>query len=44
MLQFGGLGLYGSTEVSVIVIDTVSQLLGSSQGSAMVRIRLGLGL
>ncbi len=44
MLQFGGLGLDGSIEVSVTVIVTVSQLLGSSQGKVMVRVRLGLGL
>ena len=44
MLQFGGLWLYGSIEVIVIVIITVSQLLGLSQGKVMVRVRLGLGL
>ena len=45
MLQFVGLGLDGCIEVSVIVIVTVSQLLGSSdQGNVMVRVRLGLGL
>ncbi len=42
MLQFVGFGLDGCIEVSVIV--TVSQLLGSSQGKVMVRVRLGLGL
>ena len=36
MLQFGGLGLDGSIEVSVTVIVTVSQLLGSYQGKVMV--------
>ena len=44
MLQFGGLWLDGSIEVSVIVIVTVSQLLGSSQGKVMAMVRLGLGL
>ena len=44
MLQFGGLGLDGSIGISVSVIVTVSQLLGSSQGKVMVRARLGLGL
>ncbi len=44
MLQFGGLGLDVSIEVSVIVIVTVSQLLGSSQGKVIVRVRFGLGL
>ena len=44
MLQFGGLGLDVSIEVSVIVIVTVSQLLGSSQGKVMVRVRLWMGL
>ena len=44
MLQFVGLGLDGCIEVSVIVIVTVSQVLGSSQGKVMVRVRLGLGL
>ena len=44
MLQFGGLGLDGSIEISVSVIVTVSQLLGSSQGKVMVRVRLRLGL
>ena len=43
MLQFGGLGLDGSIEISVSVV-TVSQLLGSSPGKVMVRVRLGLGL
>ena len=38
MLQFGGLGLDGSIDVSVIVIVMVSQLLRSSQGKVMVRI------
>ena len=40
MLQFVGLGLDGCIEVSVIVIVTASQLLGSSQGKVMVRVRL----
>ena len=44
MLQFGGLGLDGSIDVIVIVIVTVSQLLGSSQGKVIVRVRFGLGL
>ena len=44
MLQFGGLRLDGSIEISVSAIVTVSQLLGSSQGKVMVRVRLGLGL
>ena len=44
MFQFGGLGLDGSIEMSVSVIVTVSQLLGSCQGKVMVRVRLGLGL
>ena len=44
MLQLVGLGLDGCIEVSVIVIVTVSQLLGSSQGKVVVRVRLGLGL
>ena len=44
MMQFGGLGLGGSIEVSVIVIVTVRHLLGSSQCKVMVRVRLGLGL
>ena len=44
MLQFGGLGVGGSIEISVSVIVTVSQLLWSSQGEVMVRVRLGLGL
>ena len=44
MLPFVGLGLDGCIEVSVIVIVTVSQLLGSSQSKVMVRVRLGLGL
>ena len=44
MLQFVGLVLDGCIEVSVIVIVTVSQLLGSSQAKVMVRVRLGLGL
>ena len=44
MLQFGGLGLNGSIEISVSVIITVSQLLGSSQGTFMVMVTLGLGL
>ena len=43
MLQFGGLGLDGSIEISVSVIVTVSHLLGSSQGKFMVMVRLGLG-
>ena len=44
MLQFGGLGLYGTIEISVTDIVTVSHLLGSYQGKFMVRVRLGLGL
>ena len=32
MLQFGGLGLDGSIEISVSVIVTASHLLGSSHG------------
>ena len=46
MLQFGGLGLDGSIEISVSVIVTVtaSHLLGASQGKFMVMVRLGLGL
>ena len=44
MLQFGGLGLDGSIEISVSVIVTASHLLGSSQGKFMVMVRLGLGL
>ncbi len=47
MLQFGGLGLDGSIEISVSVIVTASHLLGSSQGKfrrSMVIVRLGLGL
>ncbi len=44
MLQFGGLGLDGCIEISVNVIVTVSQLLGSSQGKVMVGVRLGLRL
>ena len=44
MLQIGGLWLDGSIEISISVIVTVSQLLESSQGKIMVRVRLGLGL
>ena len=44
MSQFGGFGLDGSIEISVSVIVTVRQLLGSSQGKVMVRVRLGLEL
>ena len=44
MLQFGGLGLDGSIEISVSVIVTASHLLGESQGKCMVMVRLGLGL
>ena len=46
MLRFGGLGLDGSIEISVSVIVTVSQLLGSFQGKliCMVMVTLGLGL
>ena len=35
-MQFGGLGLDGSIAISVSVIVTVSQLLGSSQGKGML--------
>ena len=42
MLQFGGLGLDGSIEISISVLVTVSQLLGLSQGKIMVRLGLGL--
>ena len=44
MLLFGELGLDGSIEISVSVIVTVSQLLGSSQDKVMVRVRFGLGM